>query len=61
MAQHQAAWDVPEKHILGRKPQMFRDEAYELTWHAAAKSMSALDRSVGRPLQIEPPSRGLSR
>ena len=61
MAQHQTAWDVPEKHILGRRPQTFRDDAYELTWHAAAESMSALDRSVGRPLQIEPPSRGLSR
>lgn len=61
MAQHQAAWDVREEHMLGRKPQVFRDDAYELTWHAAAKSMSALDRSVGRRLEREVPSRGLSR
>jgi hypothetical protein len=61
MAQHHAAWDIPEDHLLGRRPQMFHDDAYELTWQAAAKSMSALDRSVGRQLAIEPPSRGLSR
>ena len=61
MAQHQVAWDVPEEYLLGRKPQMFHDDAYELTWQAAAKSMSPLDRSIGRPLEREVPSRGLSR
>jgi len=34
---------------------------YELTWHAAAKSMSALDRSMGRALEVEPLGRSLSR
>ena len=61
MAQHQAAWDIPEDHLLGRKPQMFHDDAYELTRQEVAKSMSTLDRSVGRPLEREVPGRGLSR
>jgi hypothetical protein len=61
MAQHQVAWDVPEECILGRKPQMFQDEAYELTWQAAAESMKALDRSTGRSLERQVVSRGLSR
>ena len=61
MAQHQAAWDVPEHHILGRRPEMFNDHAYEITWRLAAEAMSTLDRSMGRPLEREVLGRGLSR
>ena len=40
---------------------MFNDHAYEITWRPAAEAIPTLDRSTGRLLQIEPPSRGLSR
>jgi len=61
MAQHQTAWGVAEHYILGREPQMFNDHAYEITWRPAAEAVSTLDRSVGRALEREVLSRGLSR
>ena len=61
MLQHQAAWDLDVTDLLGRKPQIFNDDAYALTWRAASESLNELDRTMGRPLQREVPGRGLSR
>lgn len=59
LAQHQAAWDLAD--AIGRRPQLLGDDAYALSHGAAVANVERLDRALGRELQIEPPSRSLSR
>ncbi len=59
LSQHQAAWDLAD--AIGRRPQLLGDDAYALSHRAAVANLERLDRALGRQLEIEPPSRSLSR
>ncbi len=59
VAQHHAAFKMPEQKLLGPEPRLLDDNAYTASRGAAVAAIDRLDRVFGRQPEIEPPHRSL--
>jgi hypothetical protein len=59
IAQHQAAFELPDTTMLGDPPRPMGDFAYATSHGAAVKAIERLDRALGRQAAIRPPQRSL--